>query len=133
MATVQLSEIKEGQVFQFTSNDKQTFVCMQRSPAGLWVQYRNVKGRKIFDMNYNCGTWYKTVLVLEGDTPAGKTDHVYMTVREHGAAWDETKQTYLGVITWDAALKIARAQSNEVRLCHSQGYSNQGHYIQPQR
>jgi len=40
--------------------------------------------------------------------------------------------TYLGFIEWSEAVKIAKRQSNEVRLCTSSGYNNQGHYIQPE-
>lgn len=57
----------------------------------------------------------------------------YMTVKVISINWSEIPQTYLGNIAWGEAVKIAKAQGNEVRLCHSSGYDNQGHYIQPDK
>lgn len=57
------------------------------------------------------------------------TETTYMTVKIKSQTWDETSQIYLGKITWSNAIRIAKQQDNEVRLCHSLGYNNQGHYI----
>ncbi|MGF7082977.1 hypothetical protein [Mucilaginibacter sp. UYCu711] len=62
-----------------------------------------------------------------------KIEPVYMTVAVSGKAWDKTEQIFLGVIPWDKAVTIAKQQSNKVRLCTSPGYSNQGHYFQPEK
>jgi len=62
-----------------------------------------------------------------------KKDHTYMTVKILGLHWSECPQTYLGNIDWKTAVDIAKQQSAEVRLCHSAGYNNQGHYIQPDK
>lgn len=56
-----------------------------------------------------------------------------MTVKVPSQQWDKTPQTYLGLMFWGDAVKIAKQQSNEVRLCIGPGYGNQGHYIQPDK
>lgn len=62
-----------------------------------------------------------------------KAEHTYMTVKVPCQAWDKTPQTYLGLMEWGEAVKIAKQQSQEVRLCIGSGYNNQGHYIQPDK
>lgn len=62
-----------------------------------------------------------------------KEENIYMTIKVIGLAWSEIPQTYLGYMEWSSAVKIAKQQSNEVRLCTSSGYNNQGHYIQPDK
>jgi len=62
-----------------------------------------------------------------------KKEATYMTVKVPYQPWSETPQTYLGVISWSDAVKIAKQQDNEVRLSTSSGYNNQGHYIQPDK
>lgn len=60
-----------------------------------------------------------------------KTETIYMTVKVPCQPWSETPQVYLGIMEWAKAVEIAKQQSQEVRLCTSWGYGNQGHYIQP--
>jgi hypothetical protein len=61
-----------------------------------------------------------------------KLENVYMTIRQKGhVGWAHLPQFYLGYMDWNAAIKLARIQSYEVRLCTSFGYDNQGHYISP--
>lgn len=55
---------------------------------------------------------------------------VYMTVyNENYDRWEQMPQRYLGIISWDLALRLAFKQNTKVRLCHSPGYNNQGHYL----
>jgi len=54
---------------------------------------------------------------------------IYMTVKVNGQSWDKTPQTYLGLIKWSDAVKIAKQQNNEVRLCIGAGYGNNGSYF----
>ena len=58
--------------------------------------------------------------------------NIYMAVMESGKYWDECKQINLGNISWNAAVKIAKAQGEPTRLSTSEGFSNQGHYFQPE-
>ena len=44
--------------------------------------------------------------------------------------WDKQPQISLGCISWNAAVKIAKAQKDKaVRLSESEGFNNQGHYF----
>lgn len=62
-----------------------------------------------------------------------KKEAIYMTVKVPCQAWDKTPQVYLGKMVWSEAVKIAKQQTNEVRLCTYSGYGTQGHYIQPDK
>lgn len=62
-----------------------------------------------------------------------KKENTYMTVKIKGLHWSECQQVFIGCITWPEAVNMAKAQSNQVRLCTSPGYNNQGHYIQPDK
>lgn len=58
----------------------------------------------------------------------------YMTVYNCGdgtKSWDSLPQIYLGNIPWSQAIGIAQNQLYATRLCHSDGYCNQGYYFQP--
>lgn len=55
----------------------------------------------------------------------------WMTVCDGVHNWDALPQIRLGNIPWSSAVAVAKAQGRQVRLCHSPGYDNQGHYISP--
>lgn len=77
-------------------------------------------------------TWHVDFGIIK-IVKAMTTENIYMTVKITGSAWSEAPQTYLGYMEWADGVKIAKQQSNEVRLCTSPGYNNQGHYIQPDK
>lgn len=60
-----------------------------------------------------------------------KKEATYMTTKVNGYSWDQLPQTYLGMLIWSDAVKIAKQQNSETRLCNTAGYNNQGHYIRP--
>lgn len=67
------------------------------------------------------------------NTKSDPIESVYMTRHQQGLEWAEMEQIYLGEIPWSIAVKIARSQEVETRLCTSKGYGNQGYYFYPEK
>ncbi len=106
----------------------------RKNSFGWDLFYIVYKGDKRPDTDFNIGgegDWRivppRAIVGIENTKD--KVEKTWLTIAKKGESWDELPQIYLGEIAWETAVKIAKSQSNATRLCNSEGYNNEGHYV----